>query len=100
MWTDLKDTYDKLDGSVIFNLHKNINSLNQNESSLSEYYHNLNTLWKQFDAMISLPACTCEADKHYENHVNQIKLMRFLMGLDDVCQPIMSNIITKDLLLL
>ncbi|GJX64294.1 putative transcription factor interactor and regulator CCHC(Zn) family protein [Tanacetum coccineum] len=71
MWTDLKDTYNKVDGSVIFNLHKNINSLNQNGSSLFEYYHNLNTLWKQYDAM-------------------------FLMGLDDVYQPIRSNILTKE----
>ncbi|GJZ03466.1 putative transcription factor interactor and regulator CCHC(Zn) family protein, partial [Tanacetum coccineum] len=90
------DTYDKDDGSVIFNLHKNINSLNQNGSFLSEYYHNLNSLWKQFDAMISLPPCTCEAAKHYENHANQIKLMQFLMGLDDTYQPIRSNILTRE----
>ncbi|GJX92341.1 ribonuclease H-like domain-containing protein [Tanacetum coccineum] len=96
MWIDLKDTYDKDDGSVIFNLHKNINSLNQNGSSLSEYYHNLNSLWKQFDAMISLPPCTCEVAKHYENHANQIKLMQFLMGLDDTYQPIRSNILIRE----
>ncbi|GJW76067.1 putative transcription factor interactor and regulator CCHC(Zn) family protein [Tanacetum coccineum] len=96
MWTDLKDTYNKVDGFVIFNLLKNINSLNQNGSSLSEYYHNLNTLWKQYDAMVSLPHCTCEASKHYENHANQIKLMQFLMGLDDVYQPIRSNILTRE----
>ncbi|GJW77272.1 retrovirus-related pol polyprotein from transposon TNT 1-94 [Tanacetum coccineum] len=96
MWTDLKDTYNKVDGSVIFNLYKNINSLNQNGSSLSEYYHNLNTLWKQYDAMVSLPPCTCKASKHYENHANQIKLIQFLMGLDDVYQPIRSNILTRE----
>ncbi|GKE17895.1 putative RNA-directed DNA polymerase, partial [Tanacetum coccineum] len=94
--TDLKDTYDKVDRSVIFNLHKNIKSLNQNGSSLSEYYHNLNTLWEQYNAMISLRACTCKAAKHYENNANQIKLMQFLMGLDDVYQPIRSNILTTE----
>ncbi|GJU77272.1 putative RNA-directed DNA polymerase [Tanacetum coccineum] len=96
MWIDLKHTYDKVDGSVIFNLHKNINSLNQNGSSLSGYYHNLNTLWKQFDAMVSLPACTCNATKHYEHHANQIKLMQFLMGLDDVYLLIRSDILTRE----
>nr|GEY26131.1 ribonuclease H-like domain-containing protein [Tanacetum cinerariifolium] len=30
LWNDLKDTCDKVDGSDVFNLHKNINSLNQN----------------------------------------------------------------------
>nr|GEY06411.1 hypothetical protein [Tanacetum cinerariifolium] len=51
MWKDLKDTYDKVDGSIVFNLHKKINSLTQNGASLVEYYNNLNSLWKQFDAM-------------------------------------------------
>ncbi|GJU39748.1 ribonuclease H-like domain-containing protein [Tanacetum coccineum] len=30
---DLKETYDKVDGSAVFNLHKNINSLTQNGAS-------------------------------------------------------------------
>ncbi|GJX81265.1 reverse transcriptase domain-containing protein, partial [Tanacetum coccineum] len=34
--------------------------------------------------------------KHYENHANQIKLMQFLMGLDDVYQPIRSNILMRE----
>ncbi|GKA64038.1 hypothetical protein Tco_0763644 [Tanacetum coccineum] len=50
---DHKVTYDKVDGSVVFNLHKSINSLNQNGSTLVEYYNNLNSLWKQYDAMIN-----------------------------------------------
>ncbi|GKA00532.1 ribonuclease H-like domain-containing protein [Tanacetum coccineum] len=56
LWNDLKDTYDKVDGSVVFNLHKSINCLNQNGTSLADYYNNLNSLWKQFDAMVSLHA--------------------------------------------
>ncbi|GKE65508.1 ribonuclease H-like domain-containing protein, partial [Tanacetum coccineum] len=53
MWNDLKETYDKVDGYAVFNLHKNINSLSKNGASLAEYYNNLNSLWNQFDAMIS-----------------------------------------------
>ncbi|KAI3707507.1 hypothetical protein L6452_26097 [Arctium lappa] len=30
VWLELKETYDKIDGSVTFNLHKKINSLSQN----------------------------------------------------------------------
>ncbi|GKC59725.1 ribonuclease H-like domain-containing protein [Tanacetum coccineum] len=75
-WNDLKDTYDKVDGSTVFNLHKSINSLSQSGASLADYYNNLNSLWKQFDAMISLPL--------------------FLMGLDDSYLAIRSNILTRD----
>ncbi|GJV62489.1 putative RNA-directed DNA polymerase [Tanacetum coccineum] len=71
IWNDLKETYDNVDGSVVFNLHKNINSLNQNGSTLSDYYNKLNSLWKQFDAM-------------------------FLMGLDESYLAIRSNLLTRE----
>ncbi|GKD51335.1 ribonuclease H-like domain-containing protein [Tanacetum coccineum] len=57
LWTDLKDTYDKVDGSAVFNLHKSINSLSQSGASLADYYNNLYSLWKQFDANMSGKNC-------------------------------------------
>ncbi|GJU63929.1 ribonuclease H-like domain-containing protein [Tanacetum coccineum] len=39
VWDELKETYDKVDGSVTFNLHHKINSLIQNGSSIADYYH-------------------------------------------------------------
>nr|GEV13633.1 hypothetical protein [Tanacetum cinerariifolium] len=73
IWNDLKETYDKVDGSVVYNLHKNINSLNQNGSPLADYHNNLNSLWKQFHAM-------------------------FLMGLVESYLAIRSNLLTRELL--
>ncbi|GJZ72463.1 hypothetical protein Tco_0636314 [Tanacetum coccineum] len=96
LWNDLKETYDKVDSSDVFNLHKSINYLSQNGASLADYYNKLNSLWKQFDAMVSLPACTCEAAKHFEKHNQLIKLMQFLMGLDDNYLAIRSNILTRE----
>ena len=43
VWQELKDTYDKVDGSVTFNLHQKINSLTQNGAPLAEYYHKLSS---------------------------------------------------------
>nr|GFA04725.1 hypothetical protein [Tanacetum cinerariifolium] len=65
------ETYDKVDDFVVFNLYKNINSLNNNGSTLVDYYNNLNSLWKQFDAM-------------------------FLMGLDESYLAIRSNLLTRE----
>ncbi|GJW46010.1 RNA-directed DNA polymerase, eukaryota [Tanacetum coccineum] len=57
VWDELKETYDKVDGSVfLFNLHHKINSLRQNGISIADYYHKLNALWKQFDALVQLPS--------------------------------------------
>ncbi|GJT34246.1 putative RNA-directed DNA polymerase [Tanacetum coccineum] len=71
MWNDLKETYDKVNGSAVFNLHKNINSLNQNGSTLADYYNNLNSLWKQLDVM-------------------------FLMGLNESYLAVRSNLHTRE----
>ncbi|GJR55041.1 ribonuclease H-like domain-containing protein [Tanacetum coccineum] len=35
----------------------------QNGSSIADYYHKLNALWKQYDAMIELPKCVCNASE-------------------------------------
>ncbi|GKD29256.1 hypothetical protein Tco_1240034, partial [Tanacetum coccineum] len=60
---ELKETYDKVDGSIMFGLHNKINTLKQNGSSIADYYHKLNALWKQYDAMIELPKCVCNASE-------------------------------------
>ncbi|KAJ0479698.1 putative transcription factor interactor and regulator CCHC(Zn) family [Helianthus annuus] len=96
VWDDLKETYNKIDGSVVFGLFQKINSVSQNGASVSEYYHKINTMWKQFDAMLQLPSCTCQASTKFNEFNHLIKLMQFLMGLDGVYQPVRTNFLTRD----
>ncbi|XP_076916032.1 uncharacterized protein LOC143575583 [Bidens hawaiensis] len=96
VWEELRDTYDKVDGSIIFGMYQNINSLTQNGSSVSDYYHKLSTMWKQLDAMLQLPSCSCQASKSFNDFNTLIKLMQFLMGLDDAYQPVRTNLLTRD----
>ncbi|XP_022031160.1 uncharacterized protein LOC110932108 [Helianthus annuus] len=97
VWTDLKETYDKVDGSVVYDLYIRINCISQNGSSVAEYYNKLTTMWKQFDAMVHLPSCSCQAAKDYNDFSNLIKLMQLLMGLNDVYQPVRTNLLTREL---
>ncbi|KAJ0431210.1 putative transcription factor interactor and regulator CCHC(Zn) family [Helianthus annuus] len=96
VWEDLKETYDKIDGSVVYDLFKKINSISQNGSTVADYYNRLTTMWKQFDAMLQLPTCSCKAAKDYNDFTMLIKLMQFLMGLDDVYQPVRTNLLTRE----
>ncbi|GJT47164.1 ribonuclease H-like domain-containing protein [Tanacetum coccineum] len=95
---ELKETYDKVDGSNTFGLHHKIHTLRQNGSSIAEYYHRLNAPWKQFDAMIELHRCTCHAADHFKKHNQLMKLMQFLMGLDDSYMQIRSSILFRETL--
>ncbi|GJR48542.1 ribonuclease H-like domain-containing protein [Tanacetum coccineum] len=51
----LKETYDKLDGSVLFNIMQKIHSFKQGDLSVSECYHKLNSFWREFDILTKLP---------------------------------------------
>ncbi|GJS70337.1 ribonuclease H-like domain-containing protein [Tanacetum coccineum] len=68
VWEELKETYDKVDGSIMFGLHNQINTLKHNGSFIADYYHKLNALWKQFDAMIELPKCVCNTSESFKKH--------------------------------
>ncbi|GJQ93956.1 putative RNA-directed DNA polymerase [Tanacetum coccineum] len=96
VWDELKETYDKQDGSVIYNLHHKIYTLTQSGMSLSEYYHECNSLWRQFDSLVDLPACVCEGSDKLKEHAQLLRLMQFLMGLDDVYGSVRSIILTSD----
>nr|GEX20323.1 ribonuclease H-like domain-containing protein [Tanacetum cinerariifolium] len=65
-------------------------------SALSEYYHKFNALWRQYDSLVNLPECSCENSEKLKEHNQLIKLMQFLMGLDDVYAPIRSIILNTD----
>nr|GEV54983.1 hypothetical protein [Tanacetum cinerariifolium] len=98
VWAELKETYDKLDGSIIFNLLQKIHNFKQGELTVSEYYHKLNSLWREFYIMTKLPKCSCATREDVSKHTQLIKLMQFLMGLNDVFQPIRSSLLARETL--
>nr|GEU99562.1 hypothetical protein [Tanacetum cinerariifolium] len=95
---ELKETYDKMDGFVIFNVVQKITALKQGDLSVPECYHTLNSLWREFDILSLLPTCTCAAHERLLKRNQLVRLMPFLMGLNDVYQPTRSILLARDLL--
>ncbi|KAH0636880.1 hypothetical protein KY289_036795 [Solanum tuberosum] len=56
----LKERFDKVDGSRIFYLHKEIATLSQGLLSVSSYFSRLKELWMEFDSLMPCPGCACE----------------------------------------
>ncbi|KAJ0927068.1 putative retrotransposon gag domain, retrotransposon Copia-like protein [Helianthus annuus] len=96
VWTDLKESFYRVDGSIVYDLYKKINCVSQSGTPVAEYYNKLTTMWKQFDAMLHLPTCSCQAAKDFNDFTTLIKLMQFLMGLDDVYQSVRTNLLTRE----
>ncbi|GKF22185.1 hypothetical protein Tco_0074507, partial [Tanacetum coccineum] len=98
VWKELQETYDIIDGSIVFSLLQKINSFKQGGLPVSKYYHKLNSLWREFDILTKLLDCVCEARDGLIDHSKLIKHMQFLMGLDDIYQPIRSSLLTQEIL--
>lgn len=62
IWMDLKERFDKSDGSKIFNLHHTINSFTQGSLPVSTY-SKLKELWHEFGGLVVIPTCNCQASK-------------------------------------
>ncbi|GJX31587.1 ribonuclease H-like domain-containing protein [Tanacetum coccineum] len=75
-----------------------ISTLKHNGSSIADYYHKLNALWKQYDAMIELPKCVCNGFESFKKHNQLLKLLQFLIGLDDSYMQIRSSILSRKVL--
>ncbi|GAV81515.1 UBN2_3 domain-containing protein [Cephalotus follicularis] len=83
MWEDLKERFDKVNGSRNFSLHQEIGSLSQGNTTVSIYYTKLKQLWDEYASLITLPSCGCETSKAYLEHHQKLKLLQFLMGLNE-----------------
>ncbi|XP_070035401.1 uncharacterized protein [Nicotiana tomentosiformis] len=75
VWMDLKKIFDKVNGSRVLFLHKQIATLTQGISSVSTYFSKLKELWAEFDALMPCLGCGCEESKKYVEHV---EYQRFL----------------------
>ncbi|GKE46443.1 hypothetical protein Tco_1477701, partial [Tanacetum coccineum] len=76
-----------------------ISTLKQNSLSIADYFHKLNALWKQYDAMIESPKCVYNASESFKKHNQLLKLMQFLMGLDESYMQIRSSVLSREVLL-
>ncbi|XP_075084951.1 uncharacterized protein LOC142168194 [Nicotiana tabacum] len=79
---DLKETFDKVNGSRVLYLHKQIATLAQGLSYVSAYFSKLKELWAEFDALMPCPGCGYEESKKYVEHFEYQRLLQFIIGLN------------------
>lgn len=93
VWQDLKERFDKVNGSRIFFLHRSIATLNQGESIASVYFTRLKLLWDDYSALVPFASCDCEVSQLNHVHLVQQKLFQFLMGLNEMYSTVRSYIL-------
>ena len=93
MWKDLCERYDKIDGSRIFQLHKDIATISQGTSLISSYFSKLRELWVEYDSLAPVPGCECVNSREFVVFMHNQKLLQFLMGLNDSYEQARSQIL-------
>lgn len=83
VWMDIKERFDKRDLTRIYQVHREISTVNQGTFSVSEYYSKLRNLWDEYASLVPLPAYNCDKYRVYAEHIERQKIMQFLMGLND-----------------
>lgn len=82
VWEDLRERFDKVNVSRIYQLHKAIATTVQGNDCNPTYFSKLRNLWDEF-ANIVPPPCQCPNSKEFSMHLERQKLMQFLMGLNE-----------------
>ncbi|XP_075099178.1 uncharacterized protein LOC142176037 [Nicotiana tabacum] len=93
VWNDLKERFDKADLSRIFQIHKNIATINQGTSSISSYFSKLRHLWAEFDSLAPIPGCDCEKSREFVVFMKRLKLLQLFMGLNESHEQAKSQLL-------
>ncbi|XP_019252665.1 PREDICTED: uncharacterized protein LOC109231458 [Nicotiana attenuata] len=87
VWEDLKERFDKVNGSRVLYLHREIYTLTRGTMSVADYFSKLRDLWDEFDALMPCPSCPCSESKKYAEHFEYHRLLQFLRLNDSYSQP-------------
>ncbi|XP_075092187.1 uncharacterized protein LOC142172462 [Nicotiana tabacum] len=92
VWKDLKERFDKTDCSRIFQIHREIARINQGTDSISSYFSKIRVLWAEFDSLASALGCDCAKSGESVAFMERLKLLQFLMGLNESYEQARSQI--------
>lgn len=94
IWSELNERFDKMNGSRMYQLHREIFTLTQGISSVSVYYSRLKDLWTEYDSLLP-PPYDCPKFKEFNKHIQYQQLYQFLIGLNEGYNQTRSQMLLK-----
>ncbi|XP_075096200.1 uncharacterized protein LOC142174318 [Nicotiana tabacum] len=94
VWLDLEDRFNKVNGSRVYNLQREIATISQGTSSIYVYHSRLKSLWDEYGSLIPSLLVTA-GTRDFIEHLEQQKLFQFLMGLNESYGAIKNQILLQ-----
>lgn len=96
LWFELEEKFGEVDKPRVFKLRKQLISTVQGTDSIALYSNKLKKIWSELQVLDPRPTCTCSAARKYDDKFNSNVVMQFLMGLNEVYDSAVSNILMMD----
>ncbi|XP_057543924.1 uncharacterized protein LOC130823323 [Amaranthus tricolor] len=70
IWKELKNRFSQSNGPKILQIDKELNSFEQGNLSIAEYFTKLKSLWDAYDSLVKIPKCSCGLCTYDVNGLN------------------------------
>lgn len=104
LWEELAERFGEPNGPQIYQLHRNLTLLSQDNEPLSLYFSKLKKLWdelQEIDAVLmcscgAIQNCKCSLVKNVQERDSRNRLIQFLMGLNSGYDSVRGYILAMD----
>ncbi|XP_049390256.1 uncharacterized protein LOC125854717 [Solanum stenotomum] len=97
LYTDLEQRFGQSNGAKLFHLQKELSDLVQDNTDVAGYYTKMKRLWDELESLNAENKCkclcVCGGKQKLTKSLEDEKLIRFLMGLNETYAPARSNIL-------
>ncbi|XP_019094564.1 PREDICTED: uncharacterized protein LOC104759902 [Camelina sativa] len=97
LWDNLQRRFSVKSGVRIHQLRDEINNCCQKGQTVQEFFGRLSKLWEDLDTLKTTRSCSCDASSEIEKEREDIRVHKFLFGLDESrFRNVRSKIIDED----
>ncbi|XP_010690723.2 uncharacterized protein LOC104904224 [Beta vulgaris subsp. vulgaris] len=104
LWSEILERYGRSNVPQIFELHKTLILLQQENALIVEYYSRMKRIWDELNALEGLPDCSCGALNSFTCGIlkkiigagQHMKLIQLLTGLNPAYAQVTTNILSTD----
>lgn len=88
VWDELHEQFSSVNGHRVYQILKDLHTLEQNDKSVELYYHKMKNLWDEYAVLepsfiCTIVNCKCESHKVQDDREQRKRLLQFLMGLHE-----------------
>lgn len=101
LWHELEERYGLSSGPLMYQIQRDMSSIQQGTDTLTNYYNRLHRSWVELGRIAPIPKChcdcyTCGINRKMTVFDSSLKLIQFLMDLNSSLDAIRTQILNMD----